>query len=182
MQPRTVSFEISAFALMIAAIAEISCGNTASKPAENIDHDRYFVLDGAHANADCTGCHSKGSESSDTPADCAGCHIEDYEASPFYEHDTFPTSCAGCHTTAGWQPATLPNHDKYFEIDGHHATLACASCHTKGYLAHPPEDCVGCHEQDYAASRYPGHSAFAKTCADCHTTAGWTQTRAEHSP
>jgi hypothetical protein len=166
---------------MTAAIAEVSCSNTASNPAENFDHDRSFLLDGAHATTDCAGCHSKGYESGDTPMDCVGCHRQDYEASPFPEHDTFPPTCTVCHTTAGWQPAMIPHHDHYFKIDGHHATLACASCHTKGYLSgNTPKDCVGCHEQDYEASRYPGHSAFPTTCADCHTSAGWTRLRAGH--
>ena len=60
-------------------------------------------------------------------------------------------------------------------LEGAHATTTCASCHT----GNPPvydgtvTECVGCHQEDYDTSPFPGHSDFATTCQDCHTTVAW---------
>ena len=76
-------------------------------------HHEWWPLTGAHLgipSPQCAWCHKgtlvvfKG-----TPKACVGCHREDYEASTFPEHRTFPTTCGDCHTTApGWKPAKHP--------------------------------------------------------------------------
>ena len=39
-----------------------------------------------------------------------------------------------------------------------------------------PGQCVHCHRDDYDRSTFPGHSHFALTCAECHSTAAWRPT------
>jgi hypothetical protein len=76
-------------------------------------HHEQWPLTGAHLgipSPQCAWCH-KGTPVvfKGTPKACVGCHREDYEASTFPEHQTFPTTCGDCHTTApGWKPAKHP--------------------------------------------------------------------------
>lgn len=76
-------------------------------------HHEWWPLTGAHLgipSPQCSWCH-KGTPVvfKGTPKACVGCHREDYDASTFPEHQTFPTTCGECHTTAaGWKPAKHP--------------------------------------------------------------------------
>ena len=76
-------------------------------------HHEWWPLTGAHLGTpspQCSWCH-KGTPVvfKGTPKACVGCHREDYDASTFPEHQTFPTTCGDCHTTAaGWRPAKHP--------------------------------------------------------------------------
>jgi hypothetical protein len=76
-------------------------------------HHEWWPLTGAHLgipSPQCSWCH-KGTPVvfKGTPKACVGCHREDYDASTFPEHQTFPTTCGDCHTTAaGWKPAKHP--------------------------------------------------------------------------
>ncbi len=150
-------------------------GQDAWKPANGGDHERFFPLRGAHVGVECTSCHTKGYESGDTPRECVGCHRDDYDRSPFPGHATFATTCADCHGDSAWKPATIPDHDQFFPLDGKHADASCASCHTNGYATGAtPKTCIGCHQDDYDGSPYPGHDDFPTTCQDCHSTSGWT--------
>lgn len=87
------------------------CHEQASWHPEVLNHD-WWPLTGAHRgrpDTQCSWCHEgtpvvfKG-----TPKECIGCHKEDYEASTFPDHDTFPTKCAECHSTDAWKPAKHP--------------------------------------------------------------------------
>lgn len=157
---------------------EDDCGNchgeTAWRPADAPDHDRFFPLEGVHVTIDCADCHAVGFEPGDTPEACVACHRDDFARSTLPGHETFSMECGDCHTAAGWKPATLPDHDLHFPLDGAHAAATCARCHESGYSPGTlPTTCVGCHQTDYDASPYPGHADFPTTCADCHTTTGW---------
>jgi hypothetical protein len=76
-------------------------------------HHEWWPLTGAHLgipSPQCSWCH-KGTPVvfKGTPKACVSCHREDYDASTFPEHQTFPTTCGDCHTTAaGWKPAKHP--------------------------------------------------------------------------
>ena len=75
-------------------------------------HHDWWPLTGAHQgrpDTQCTWCH-KGTPSvfKGTPKECVGCHQEDYDASTFPDHATFPKKCAECHTTEAWKPAKHP--------------------------------------------------------------------------
>jgi hypothetical protein len=72
----------------------------------------WWSLTGAHAgrpDTQCSWCH-KGSPAvfKGTTKECVGCHREDYEASTFPDHQTFPQKCAECHNTTAWKPAKHP--------------------------------------------------------------------------
>jgi hypothetical protein len=144
-------------------------------PAPGFDHAQHFELSGAHADTACTGCHANGFEAGQPTSGCFDCHEDDYRGSSFAGHETFPTSCGDCHAEDAWKPARLPDHERFFPLDGAHARVQCASCHTAGYQpGTTPKDCVGCHREDYDRSPYPGHTDFPTTCGDCHSTSAWT--------
>jgi hypothetical protein len=132
-----------------------------------------WPLNGKHATASCASCHVgnpplyKG-----MPTDCVGCHKQSYDTAATPPHAGFPTTCASCHNEQAWRPSTFL-HPWY--LDGKHATAACASCHkgTPPVFKGTSKECVTCHLANFNASTYPGHSAFAKTCEDCHGRAGW---------
>ena len=76
-----------------------------------VQHD-FWPLAGAHKgrpDTQCSWCH-KGTPwvFKGTPKACVGCHKEDYDASTFPDHQTFPTKCANCHSTEAWKPAKHP--------------------------------------------------------------------------
>ena len=64
------------------------------------DHGKQtgFALDGAHAGAECTACHSStSSDMSDVPSTCGGCHASDDV------HDGgFGLQCSTCHDTGSF--------------------------------------------------------------------------------
>jgi hypothetical protein len=156
-----------------------SCGmchtETEWVPAQPIQHD-WFVLANRHTDPGvrCTSCHTVGFALGDTPTACVGCHQDDYDGTTAPPHPgSLPTDCASCHTDAGWVPSTFMHS---WPLDGAHVTAPCASCHgdPPTYVG-TPTTCIGCHadrraEADVAVS---GHSAFATTCGDCHTTTAW---------
>jgi hypothetical protein len=140
-------------------------------------------LDGAHARALCASCHVGDPPVYEgTPRLCSGCHQADYDASPEPGHDAFPTSCESCHSTEQWSPA-LSTLDHPWPLDGAHAQAACLGCHVGAPPVYQgtPTVCVGCHQADYDNSTFPGHEAFATTCADCHSDDAWTPALFEHA-
>ncbi|MAT53475.1 MAG: hypothetical protein CMN32_03270 [Saprospirales bacterium] len=143
-------------------------------------HNNYWVLDGAHADIanDCAACHN--GNYNNTPNTCDGCHIDDYNqtSNPNHINLSLPTNCDECHTTEpGWAPASFPNHNNYWVLDGAHADIAndCAACHNGNYN-NTPNTCDGCHMDDYNQSTNPNHVnlAIPTNCDECHTTEpGW---------
>lgn len=75
---------------------------TSWQPA-NVGH-AWYVLDGAHATTECSGCH-KGTPIvfEGTPKTCYGCHRKDYEQARNHEHRA--KTCDDCHTTSKWKGA-----------------------------------------------------------------------------
>jgi Cytochrome c7 and related cytochrome c len=149
-------------------------------PASGFDHDARFELRGAHANVACNACHTKGYEPGDTPSTCVSCHRDDYDQAKDPLHTDYDTQCQSCHDEAAWRPA--PNFDHEWPLTGAHKQTLCAGCH----MGDPPvyegtsQACVSCHREDYDSSPFPGHSAFATTCQDCHSTSGWTPATGGH--
>jgi hypothetical protein len=141
-------------------------------PALPLDHE-WFVLRNRHAEIRCADCHTVGYREGDTPTACVGCHRADYDMAEMPPHANYPTDCASCHTDAGWVPSTFSHP---WPLTGAHELAACTSCHTgePPTWAGLPRECVGCHRDDYDMSPYPGHETFPTTCADCHSTTGWT--------
>jgi predicted CxxxxCH...CXXCH cytochrome family protein len=104
---------------------------------------------------------------------CIDCHEKDLSRSKVLDHtaEGFPRDCEQCHqSTSDWKKVV--GHDA-FPLDGKHATLACARCHSMDPV---PKTCVGCHDKDRERATSPDHSApgYPTDCSRCHTTSGWT--------
>ncbi len=145
---------------------------TAWQPANFPEHE--WPLEGAHASTTCASCHTGTPPVYDgTPTACISCHQQDRAAVTEPPHDGFSDDCQSCHGTASWDSASFEHTT--FALTGAHQTAECASCHTgsPAVFAGTARECVGCHQQDFDTSPFPGHSAFATTCQDCHTTGAW---------
>lgn len=142
------------------------------KPALGSNHDEYFPLRFAHAEAGCAECHSEGFDRDMLSTECVGCHLNDYQKAVRPPHAGLPQTCDTCHVEKSFSPAEKFMHP--FPLDGQHATLACTTCHA----GTPPmwqglsSSCYDCHSKDYDTAR-PPHDGFSKDCTTCHTTAGW---------
>jgi len=113
---------------------------------------------------------------------CAACHLSDYASVERPVHaGVKPTTCGVCHSQDAWQPAIL-NHS--FALTGAHAKADCLACHrgTPPVFQGTASSCVGCHRSDYDRSRFPGHSRFPLTCAECHSTSAWKPALEERKP
>ena len=129
----------------------------------DFDHDDFWVLDNAHATADCLDCHA-GQVFSGRADDCGACHDQ-----PDYHSDLFGAECDRCHTTEAWLPARLMRHD--FDLNhGDSEEIACESCHTSSYTEYP---CYSCHDRDETHEQHhlrdPEIEAL-ENCLDCHPT------------
>lgn len=142
-----------------------------------------FPLTGAHATTPCASCHTNGYQN--TSSVCSDCHITAYNQSVNPNHPTLsiPTSCANCHTTnPGWQPATFSIHNNYYVLAGAHVSLSCATCHNGNYNNQLPQDCYGCHTNDYNQTNNPNHQAaqFPTDCQQCHSQNAWVPANWNH--
>jgi hypothetical protein len=157
-----------------------------------IDHTvlaNGFALDGPHATAACTDCHTVPDYGLLFPTptnsnDCASCHQADYDR----EHagSGFPTTCLDCHASNTWSGATVDHVavSGGFDLVGPHATAACTSCHSVPDYAllfptpSDQNDCVACHQADY--DREHAGSSFPTTCVDCHASNTWSGATVDH--
>jgi len=150
--------------------------NPGWQPATFEIHDNYYPLVGEHLTVatDCFICHE--GDYNITPNECVGCHMDDYNVSSNPDHDAIaiPTDCETCHTPSpDWQPATFPIHNDYYPLTGAHTPISsdCYVCHEGNYNS-TPNECVGCHMEDYLASINPDHDAISipTDCETCHST------------
>jgi hypothetical protein len=137
-----------------------------------------FQLEGAHAKADCRGCHVDlrfdGPELS--ARDCASCHVDVHEG-------RMVEGCASCHTTVAFRDVDGDRvHARTsFPLTGAHQQLTCETCHTDdrgGAFSALPTDCVSCHQADYRSARSVDHLAagYPTDCTGCHATVAWSET------
>ncbi len=131
----------------------------------NFDHDKVFVLDGAHAGLACESCHAE-RRFRGTPRACAQCHAE-----PDIHRGFFGLQCDWCHTTQAWAPARLRVHP-FPLAHGGRGEVACLVCHPQAYVTYT---CYGCHEhepgpitQEHLTWGIPAQDIPA--CARCHPT------------
>ena len=162
---------------------------------ERFDHARAagYALDGSHATAKCTACHT--SELRTSPAaqlsprktssgwvgletDCKSCHTDPHRG-------TLTDACTRCHDTRKWGDAPGFDHERTdYPLTGKHADVACAKCHLAPRLRPaidstgepvpvfrpvPFKDCVSCHT-DLHRSRLTG------ACSSCHVTSSFRTT------
>ncbi len=136
------------------------------------DHGRTdFALTGAHAAADCEGCHQRGRKYREAARGCVDCHRSDEP------HDgKLGSDCRACHATATWANARFDHGKTRFALRDRHATATCTACHAGNRFAGTPTQCVSCHAPDdvHRGARGPD-------CASCHGTALWKTTRFDHA-
>jgi hypothetical protein len=146
-------------------------GNASWSPARFPNHE--WPLEGAHADAACVNCHGDPPAYDGTPTTCSSCHQQELASVTDPSHAGFSDDCSSCHGTTAWSGAAFAHTS--FPLTGVHRTSECSACHTgtPAQFAGTPSACVDCHRQDYDSSPFPGHTGFATTCQDCHTTSGW---------
>ena len=154
------------------------CHTTAQWSGAVFDHSvrTAFALTGAHARAQCSGCHP-GGRFAGTPQNCDGCHLAQYNqtTNPNHAGSRFPLACGSCHTTTQWKGASFDHSLSRFPLTGAHVQTDCAACHKNGVYAGTPTVCEGCHLVQYNQTSNPNHAAagFPRDCAVCHNTARW---------
>ncbi len=143
-----------------------------------------FPLTGAHTQTNCLECHSTGFTG--TPTTCISCHNSDRNNAQNPNHLTLSLGddCAKCHSTnPGWAPATFPDHNIWYALNGAHALIAnnCIACH-QGSYANTPTTCNGCHQDDFGATMQPDHESlgFPTDCATCHNESSWVPSTFQH--
>jgi hypothetical protein len=153
-------------------------------------------LAAAHQKLDgkCDACHVPFKGVPDSA--CVSCHAPiqkriDAGRGPHAEFARAGKKCASCHTDHKGRkhdlsPAVAANFDHAAKtgvaLDGKHAGVACAGCHTRGafgprWIDLPAIDaCARCHKDPHAG-------ALGSACASCHATRGFTpptKTIADH--
>lgn len=159
----------------------------ASWKTGSFNHNQVFALVGRHAAAQCAVCHVNGVFKG-TARDCVGCHRTKYDRTTAPNHASagFSTQCESCHraTDSTWTGVAL-NHNQFFQLQGRHASVPCATCHVNGVYKGTSRTCVGCHLPRYNATTNPNHAAsgFPTSCETCHlaTDSSWTQGRFAHT-
>ncbi|MCB0531509.1 MAG: hypothetical protein KDD14_04865 [Saprospiraceae bacterium] len=140
-----------------------------------------FPLTGQHVRVDCRGCHQS-MVFSEAKSDCFACHQDVHQR-------TVGADCARCHSTENWLVDVIPelHQDNGFPLLGAHTFAACADCHkseTGLRFDRLGNDCINCHQMDYAATASPNHQAagFSTQCADCHDVSrfDWTTSKVRH--
>jgi hypothetical protein len=154
---------------------------------ESFNHElARFPLRGAHLEVKCDDCHqrvgrdgSRGFHPQGIAFErCADCHADVHGGEFLAARD-----CGACHTPASFRADGLVEaafehrRDTGFALEGAHAKLPCASCHTterreaeqaahRAPASAAPENCAGCHEDPHAG-------ALGTACTTCHTPASW---------
>ena len=143
------------------------CHSTASWTTAKFNHAKEtgFALLGAHAQTDCTSCHTSGRMEDPVPKDCHGCHrAQDAHAGRMGD------DCSKCHTSSNWKPPSFDHtRDTKFVLTGPHEKLACDRCHTASISTQKlGTSCSGCHR---AQDVHMGQ--LGNTCEKCHVESGW---------
>ncbi len=142
-----------------------------------------FPLTGSHVGATCKDCHQSGYAGTST--DCFSCHENEFTSAQNPKHaPDIPNTCADCHSTdPGWAPASFPIHNQFYVLAGAHNEIAakCADCHQGNYTG-TPNECSGCHLEEYNQSTNPPHSAvqFPTNCTECHNETAWQPSTFDH--
>jgi len=170
-----------------AASACATCHTPAGWGNANFNHAQFFPLTNAHANLQCTQCHT-GGNFANAPTTCSGCHIDKYNATtnpPHAQAGFAPVICATCHDTIAWADGKFDhNTQTSFPLTGKHIGVACTTCHASGIYKGLATDCASCHIATYNATNNPPHAQAgfaASACATCHTTSGWDTANFNHA-
>lgn len=166
---------------------------------ETFDHSKTgYVLDGAHARAECTSCHTekrsdKLSRKNETQffgkqgGNCISCHAKDdihyFETPKFKGKD-----CASCHVTEAWKDVEKFDHSREtgYALVGAHAEKSCKTCHVsegpKNIKYKWPnlgtQKCLACHKEQHQGNFSPKFSG--PQCLTCHNQKDWKQNNFKH--
>jgi hypothetical protein len=132
-------------------------------------------LNASHRTLNCVSCHRDGNFNRGMVL-CASCHRKDYDAtkSPSHAAAGFSLNCESCHRPSDptWRTGGGSdfNHNAVFPLLGVHATVGCTSCHRSNVYKGTGRECLSCHQDDYNATRNPGHAGagFSTACETCH--------------
>ena len=151
------------------------------------EHQNRFPLVGAHATLQCEDCHKQAAAGrfQGLSTDCYSCHAKQFQtASLDHRALGFPPTCETCHSMDSWVGAKF-DHARFtgFALTGMHATLDCTACHINGKFKGTPVDCYSCHLKDFNQTNNPNHAqaGFPHDCSTCHTTAGWSGAKFDHT-
>jgi hypothetical protein len=133
------------------------------------DHAKAaYPLAGAHQRVECVKCHANKVYTGLKFAVCSDCHKDPHQ-------QKFTGACATCHTPEAWKTQKIDHAKTPFPLNGRHADVKCASCHTE-----PPvkvklkaDRCAACHADVHRAE-------FKQDCTTCHTEQGWRQVKFDH--
>jgi len=142
-----------------------TCHNTNQwKELRPFDHSTTkFRLEGAHQSATCVSCHRPTQVSAltktkpipdffRTPTRCSSCH-EDIHGGQFQSAGA-DKECSACHTISKWDAGSFDHNKTSYQLDGSHAKVRCAQCHTQQLLVDSkqiriyhgtPTQCASCH-------------------------------------
>ncbi|MFC2170625.1 hypothetical protein ACFLQJ_01450 [Calditrichota bacterium] len=136
----------------------------------DFEHTPAFPLTGGHRLNNCEICHE--SSYTSTSSECYSCHESDYRTSsnPDHSGSSFPLICEDCHTIVAWRPAQFDHDISSFQLLGTHSTTDCAKCHRGGQYTGTPDQCYGCHDDDYEEVGDPDHVSgnYDQECTTCH--------------
>jgi len=131
-----------------------------ARSQQTFDHfSTGFILDGAHANVTCEGCHVGGSFGPTNPS-CNSCHAQSglvRASSKPASHVATNGECSDCHITANWTVVTFMDHSS---ITG---------------------SCISCHNGIQATGKTPTHISSNDQCDDCHTVTAWQPAVFDHA-
>ena len=140
----------------------------------NIDHYAMtgFSIKAHVTNKDgkqftCTTCHSKVRDIIET-IDCVQCHSEDKHDELAAHIEEYGISCFECHDGQD-RMITGFDHEPYFSLQGGHAELDCADCHSEKKYVGVGTSCATCHEEPELHA-----GVFGTTCEYCHTSEAWS--------
>jgi len=136
----------------------ISCHDGSDRMA-NFAHADTYQLEGAHAEAECGGCHGE-KVFGGTDRECAGCH-----ADPELHAGLFGENCGFCHTATAWSPVQPQQHDFVLAAGG--TSSECEFCHAGSYIEYP---CFSCHDGGEMGSVHQqlGINGGHENCVACH--------------
>ena len=135
-----------------------------------------------HAEMDtlggCLQCHEPGQKGV-SEALCMDCHdnVRNQVNTGTGFHASRGEDCASCHDDhqgtdfpmVTFEKETFAHHQTGFPLEGEHATVECADCHTEepdytGLFS----SCLPCHDEDDLHDQDGSGHDYLQECADCH--------------
>lgn len=149
----------------------------------DFDHSQTrFPLEGAHARAECSDCHTKAGEWKGLKTECVACHDDPHGASK--SKRSLLDGCESCHDAEAWSALPLAKSifdhenaaDTDYILEFTHLDVDCESCHFEWtFVPIDHELCIDCHENPHRAS------FKEQKCETCHPSPrGWSVANFNH--